>query len=353
MERNGIFVQNPKLLVYLKVIDDAREFVAETDSGNPPLLLKAPEAIRAIVDLPKQFTRDQVFKAWSEYGISETLHQDIWQELLEEKIFLSILDTDYQKFLMWEKYQWQEAYRYHFSTKGYPFIQMDGDEGMEEDTRRMNTYYKECPPPSLYKTRSFSERIELKKTEDIFFDEIGGQSDEEISMNDLSLLFDLTFGERQKVEFRDQGLFLNKAIPSGGARHPTESYFFSFNDCLLKPGLYHYNVQHNSLDLIKSGDFYNECENITFDLFERYENKPKGLLVLTSVVDRAMWRYRESRSWRAILFDIGHALALFRKVSDYLGVQTYSYQKFKDAELNKMLGLDRYEESALYVCSIV
>ena len=55
--------------------------------------------------------------------------------------------------------------------------------------------------------------------------------------------------------------------------------------------------------------------------------KACAAVVFTSLVERAMWRYRDPRSFRAILVDVGHAVMAYRHVARTLGFRTYAYQK--------------------------
>lgn len=107
------------------------------------------------------------------------------------------------------------------------------------------------------------------------------------------------------------------------------------------------------MDRIRSGDHYSVLRRATFDLFQKFDARPFGLIAFTSLVERAMWRYRDDRSARAVLIDIGHALMIYRTVAHVIGFETYTYQKFRDTELCSAMGIDRLRQPPLFVGTLV
>jgi SagB-type dehydrogenase family enzyme len=172
-------------------------------------------------------------------------------------------------------------------------------------------------------------------------------------MPGLSLLFDVCFGERGRMRFGKQGEFLHKSIPSGGARHPTEVFLVAFDGGPVLAGVHHYNVEHHRLDLIRAGDYFEVCARTTFDLFKKFDSPPIALVVFTALYERAMWRYRDPRSWRAVMVDIGHGLMAMRRVAAALGFAQYTYQKFDDDALCDLLGLNPVRQTPLFVGTLV
>jgi hypothetical protein len=66
-----------------------------------------------------------------------------------------------------------------------------------------------------------------------------------------------------------------------------------------------------------------------------------------------MWRYRDPRSFRAVLVDVGHAVAAYRYAARILGFRTYALQKMRDAVVADMLGVDRITQPPLYAATLV
>ncbi len=234
---------------------------------------------------------------------------------------------------------------------------MNERKGLVEDETRMVQYRAEGFPPSIYQSfQALSSKQLIKFKNDDSIDEYVNKLSEKqkLGIEGLSVLLDVAYGERSKLNFGVQGHFLKKAIPSGGARHPLEVFLVWFDsEEVLQKGCYHYNVKNNSLDLINQGDFYKQFEKSTFDLFRKYKSAPKALLVYTTLYERAMWRYRESRSWRAILLDVGHAIMAYRTISQILGYKHYTYQKFEDSTISSLLKINMATQTPLYVGTLV
>jgi SagB-type dehydrogenase family enzyme len=173
------------------------------------------------------------------------------------------------------------------------------------------------------------------------------------SIEGLGVLFDVCFGERGRIAFADQGEFLLKSVPSGGARHTTEAFFAAFDGSGVAPGLYYYHPGRHSLICVREGDFQGHLAHATFDLFKKYDAAPLGLVIFASSPARAMWRYRDPRSFRAMLVDVGHPLSAFRHLARALGYRHYTYQKFRDSMLAEVLPQPLAALLPLYVGTLV
>ncbi len=352
-----MFTVNPSALIYTKIIDDKRKFVIEIHAGKPPLILEEAVVARAILGLPAIFSKENALRFWKQEGMSSNTAAYLWRVLSKEGVLIAAtaIETG-TRFHTWNKYGWGEAYKYQSATEDYPFLQMDTETGSRADTKRMKEYHAKTPAPSSYlelkHTQSFLlEKLYAKDSAQTQFKKLS--QSERKGYKGISILFDLCFGRRGTTEFKNQGVFINKATPSGGARHPTEVFLVIFKHADFPSGVYHYNVDSNSLDLLKPGNFYSQSKNATYDLFQKYNREPFAMLVFTSLYERAMWRYRDARSWRAVLIDLGHALMLFRRVSTSLGIRSYTYQKFKDASVAKIIGVDPVKQTPFYVASLI
>ncbi len=256
----------------------------------------------------------------------------------------------------WSELGWPEAGAYHLATRDYPFLQMDGADAFALDARRMDSYRADSPPPPVYLQRPATASIELDAVGDEESpDELVAEmpAEDRLGKPGLGLLLDVCFGERGRVQTAGGVTCLLKSIPSGGARHPTEVYVASLDLRGVPGGVYHYNVQHHRLDRLRDGDDRHLLMHATYDLFVKQPRAPSALLIFTSVVERAMWRYRDPRSFRAILLDVGHAVAAYRHAARTLGFRTYASQKMRDGEIAELLDIDPVLQPPLYVASLV
>jgi len=342
---------SPTLLVHTAQVGGRRRLVAQASASRPPLILHSPLALTALAVLPAEFDRDHAVAAWSDSGIPEEAHEQLWEAFGAAGLLSGAEDDDG----WWAELEWHEARAYHESTRDYPFLQMSVPGAFAHDTGRMHGYRSEAPQPPLYQHLG-GHVVELPRPR-------AGQSADEwlesltatgrLGQEGISLLLDVCFGERGRVKVADGSECVLKSIPSGGGRHPTEVFLAAFDVAGIAAGIYHYDVEHHRLEEVRSGQHRDAVAHATFDLFTRYPTQPVAALVFTSLVERAMWRYRDPRSFRAILVDVGHAVMAYRQVARMLGFRTFAYPKLRDGAISELLGIDRFAQPALYVGTLV
>jgi SagB-type dehydrogenase family enzyme len=220
----------------------------------------------------------------------------------------------------------------------------------------MEEYRDEAPGPSPYQHLDRDGRIRLpglaeNESPDDWLGRLSPA--DRRGEQGLSLLLDVCFGERGQVTVAGGFNCLLKSIPSGGARHPTEVFVAVFDIGGVPAGVYHYDVKHHQLEGVARGQHRDAFAEATADLFSRYDTAPAAALVFTSRVERSMWRYRDPRSFRAILVDIGHAVMAYRRVAHMLGFRTFAYQKMQDSKVAELLGIDRAAQPPLYIGTLV
>jgi SagB-type dehydrogenase family enzyme len=358
VEASTKYRTNPLLLVYPARIANGRQLIAEISSSLPPLLVRDSRFVWAISGLPEEYTQSDAYALWAAEPRVFEERSSIWTLAIETGVVvpLSATGDTIRRYDAWHGRNWDEAALYNEATRDYPFVPMDQPGAVAVDTRRMAEYRREADPPCVYQTFPACDSTRLARLDPN--QRISTQidvlsSDSRRSLPGLGLFFDICFGERGKLEWGVQGTFLHKSIPSGGARHPTEVFLVAFRVPELAPGVYHYNVQHHRLDCIAPGDYELQVKNATYDLFLRCETPPIACLVFTSLYERAMWRYREARSWRAVLIDVGHALAAYRRVAEHLGFRCSALQKFDDSAISQLLNLDARRQTPLFIGSLV
>jgi SagB-type dehydrogenase family enzyme len=218
----------------------------------------------------------------------------------------------------------------------------------------MEAYREQASAPSPYQHLGHDGAIDLRRYGDAA-DTLLAQmaADERLGMPGLELLLDVCFGERGRIGVPGDATCLLKSIPSGGARHPTEVFVAAFDLPGLADGVYHYDVDGHRLERIRAGGHRDAFAEATLDLFAKHDAAPAAALVFTSLVERAMWRYRDPRSFRAILVDVGHAVMAYRHVARALGFRTYALQKMRDSDVAELIGVDRIAQPPLYVGTLV
>lgn len=285
---------------------------------------------------------------------------DILNELLKYNLLVTRSSLSYaaeKKAKLWKKYGWNDALDYFIAIKDYPFLDYESIEARNVDNELMGKYIKTDPVPPIYKEYENAKKIPLERNfssltdidlrtllvEKVFDNE---SEKEPLTKTQISNVLFNTFGEIGTVEFALQGEFILKTSPSGGARHPIEAYVISL-DTEFPTGIYHYSVKTNSLEEISSEVDVSEINDIIYELNTGPQFPIKAVIVLSAIFPRSMWRYREPRSYRVILHDLGHILETMKIVSKAFNIKTYFGHGFHDSRLANLLNISGQEEAVL------
>jgi SagB-type dehydrogenase family enzyme len=154
------------------------------------------------------------------------------------------------------------------------------------------------------------------------------------TLNVLGLFFELSMGLSARKEIPGMSWYL-RMNPSSGNLHPTEAYaVLPVLEWLPGgAGVYHYAPLDHALE-------------------QRVRRSPgarpdaAGFYVgLTSIAWREAWKYGE-RAFRYCQHDVGHVLAALRYAAAALGWRMELLPEWDDAQLARLLGLDRTEDFA-------
>jgi SagB-type dehydrogenase family enzyme len=347
----GLRQLHPTLLVHTTWLAGRRRLVAQASVSRPPLVLNSPLALTALGALPSEFDHESAYAAWRDSDIPEEAHPELWAAFEAAGLFTENANNGNS---WWDDFHWREARAYHESTRDYPFLQMNEPGAFAQDAERMHEYRDEETSPPVYSRLASEHVVELRRTDgdhDAWLERM--TADERLGLEGVALLLDVCFGERGRISVADGGTCLLKSIPSGGARHPTEIFLAAFEVQGISAGIYHYDVEHHRLERVCEGQHRGAFAHATLDLFAKYETAPAAAFAFTSRVERAMWRYRDPRSFRAVLVDVGHAVTAYRHVARLLGYRTYAYGKMRDGEVADLLEIDRLVQPPLYVGTLV
>jgi len=159
-----------------------------------------------------------------------------------------------------------------------------------------------------------------------------------LSMGELSFILWAVQGVRElkKRIFR--------TVPSGGARHPFETYLYAERVDGLPEGLYRYIATENSLVLVS------QEEGLQRKLQQSLAGQWFGCaLALFWVVNayRAEWRYAH-HSHKIIALDLGHVGQNGYLAAEALGIGCCVIGAYIQEELDALLGVDGDNEFACY-----
>jgi SagB-type dehydrogenase family enzyme len=245
-----------------------------------------------------------------------------------------------------------EAAFFHFGTRGgvYP------DDKRAHD-RTLRRKARTDPPPAPTKTIR-GQRIRLTPAADLgdlssaLLDRRTWRNFDgaPVTLEDLSTLLLLTWGVQHWRRVKGQGPIVLKTSPSGGARHSIEAYVLARGVKGLKAGAYHYDAaRHQLVDLRRP-----VSSTVITRLLakQHYYGPAAAVVVMTAVFARAMWRYPSNRAYRSLLIEAGHLAQTFCLVATARRLAPFCTMAFDDEGVERVLGVDGTNESAMYVVGV-
>lgn len=253
----------------------------------------------------------------------------------------------------WSRYGWHEAAEYHTLAFDYPCVDYTEAIGILADRDRMRTYQSSEADTDRYKL-DYVERpgvelpeltAELLKTSarDVWRREVPPAP---VDLEALSKVLSAAFGVTGFIIPKtDSAPLLRRSSPSGGGRNPTEAYVVVRDVEGLEPGWYHVTMQPFSLRRL-AGMPIGEAEltRLFPNTLRRFPLPVKALVVLTTVFERNMYRYREPRTYRTVHMDAGHLAATARIAARSLGLTAAIFYCDAAREIEQALGIDGLAE---------
>lgn len=147
-----------------------------------------------------------------------------------------------------------------------------------------------------------------------------------------------------------------RPVPSGGARHPFETYVAVKNVTGLAPGLYHYlpteNMGEKRVTIERMGEIPDYDTTITQTLmWQNWAAKAPAVLYYTCIAYKAEWRYHEM-SHRVMLIDLGHLGQNAMLSAAALGLGSCCMAAYDQTSCDKLLGVDGTDEYMVYAVSV-
>ncbi|GEM_PF-1087832 len=279
--------------LYAPSYSGAGKWVIYNTDTNKALLAVGKDKLPDIVPFLTEFS-----------GIERTtmqINESVTKRLVSEKLLLNNDDS----FSINNSPGFIELYSN--SVFNFPFRDYHDPKWLEKDHNTMSHYSKLWEHPPMF-TKRLGKRIFLKSINK----ENLNSKESSLDLHFISLLLKTVFGPLDTIKSYPVDSF-RKTSPSGGAKHPTEAVvFFNQDFDNLEKGAYIYDVKEHAL--IKDDFLGNNTHR------DGYQDSVS--ILIRSRVERPMWRYREIRSYRAILLDAGHIVETIRQVCEYKGLYT-------------------------------
>jgi SagB-type dehydrogenase family enzyme len=166
----------------------------------------------------------------------------------------------------------------------------------------------------------------------------------EIGLEELSFLLFATQGVRKR-----SAAYSFRTVPSGGARHPFETYVFASRVTGLPKGLYRYlPLEHK---LCAARPF---AEGMPEDLDAALNGQlwnAAAYFVWTAVPYRTEWRYAEA-SAKIVALDAGHVCENLYLACEAVGCGTCGIGAYRQDAMDRFLGVDGEDEFAIYAAPV-
>ncbi len=181
-------------------------------------------------------------------------------------------------------------------------------------------------------------------------------SDKPLSLKQLSFLLWASQGLRGTSP---DGSRFYRNVPSGGNRHPIETYLSVHNVETLTPGLYRYLPLDHKLvfikedaeidEKIKSGSLHQST--LLDDGPHFFAKEAPVVFIWTAIPYRAEWRYSHAAA-KLVLQDVGHVCQNLHIAASALGAGSCSMGAYDQREMDKLLEIDGEDEFTIYMSPV-
>lgn len=167
-----------------------------------------------------------------------------------------------------------------------------------------------------------------------------------LTLDELSFLLWATQGVNQ---IRDESSASLRTVPSGGARHPFETYLFVNRVEDLESGLYRYlPLEHKLCVVDRRAGLVDEVNGATYGQYVR----DSAVVFIWSVLPyRTEWRYTFLAP-KIIAQDSGHLCQNLYLASEAIGAGTCAIGAYDQVKMDAVLGVDGEDEFTIYVAPV-
>ncbi|MBU1863406.1 MAG: SagB/ThcOx family dehydrogenase [Candidatus Omnitrophica bacterium] len=163
-----------------------------------------------------------------------------------------------------------------------------------------------------------------------------------ITLNDVSQLLYYANG----ITHREPPFGGFRAAPSAGATYPIELYVVSNMIDGLEDALYWYDVEKNTLEKKKKGNFVQAIAERSYG--QQFIANAQVIILMTAVWQRTTGRYGE-RGRRYVILDAGHIGENIYLEATSLNLAPCAVGAFDDEQINDFLDIDGQRESCIYI----
>jgi len=233
----------------------------------------------------------------------------------------------------------------------------------EEMKNIVSDQMKDLPQPPLQKEFDKDSEIidlipiaKIKIRNDNLIQNIGNRKshrqykDEPLTLEELSFLLWASQGVKSVYERNNKSYATLRTVPSGGARHPFETYLLINNVTGLKRGLYRYLAIEHKLMFI--GELENQSERIiNATLGQKFTGKAAAVFIWSCIAYRGEWRYNIA-AHKAMLLDAGHICQNLYLACEGINAGTCAIAAYDQKKVDKIIEVDGENVFSVYLSPV-
>jgi SagB-type dehydrogenase family enzyme len=166
-------------------------------------------------------------------------------------------------------------------------------------------------------------------------------ADEPLTLEELSFLLWATQGVH---EVWLNGRATRRTVPSGGSRHPFETYLLAYRITDLEPGLYRYLALEHKLCRLRAASELHAPDYLS-------RGNPAVYFIWTAVPYRTEWRY-SVLAGKLIAQDSGHICQNLYLACEAIGVGTCAVGAYDQDEIDAFVEVDGVDEFTVYMAPV-
>ena len=172
-----------------------------------------------------------------------------------------------------------------------------------------------------------------------------------LSQEALSFLLWSTQGVSSYTQDADGNIVSQyRTVPSGGARHPFETYLLINRVQGLTPGLYRFMPFGHKLCLLRESN-YLAADIQTACYGQDFPGKAAVVFVWAAVPGRTEWRYGYI-AHRMIAMDVGHVCQNLYLSAEAIGAGACAMLGYSQPHMDALIGVDGTDEFTIYMASV-
>lgn len=278
-----------------------------------------------------------------EYEILKSNNNEIVSLLIKKKILLTNKDDKLISLMKmkerWSQFNWEESFKYHMSTLDYPF------EGNLETASNIMKNYGEIEKDNLRDKKYLDTKYSLMDVKKFEKGKLNYETFQNINVTKEKLLLLLSFAfgfVKSGVPSWSGDRIYHRTTPSGGSRQPTQGYLYVIDIPGIESGWYYINGNTLKLEQLDTEDEFDLNKLVIIN--SNYKINPKCIIVLTSLFEKNMYRYREPRTFRTVHIDVGHMIGVVESLASKMDIIAVTQYGLEDEYIEKVLDLNFLDE---------